>query len=94
VNLLVRVLLRVLGVEIEARDTLNEMTDEFRQFRGDFEAFDASGRLMNDTSALVDRSSTSEEEAAQERIRILKIVIEALIKYIIEKVIVPIAKAV
>ncbi|SLE15884.1 Uncharacterised protein [Mycobacteroides abscessus subsp. bolletii] len=49
---------------------------------------------MNDTSALVDRSSTSEEEAAQERIRILKIVIEALIKYIIEKVIVPIAKAV
>lgn len=94
VNLLVRVLLGVLGVEIEARDTLNEMTDEFRQFRGDFEAFDASGRLMNDTSALVDRSSTSEEEAAQERIRILKIVIQALIKYIIEKVIVPIAKAV
>lgn len=94
VNLLFRVLLKVLGVEIEARDTLNEMTDEFRQFRGDFKAFDASGRLMNDTSALVDRSSTSEEEAAQERIRILKIVIEALIKYIIEKVIVPIAKAV
>ncbi|MEU9805425.1 hypothetical protein [Mycobacterium sp. NPDC050853] len=94
VNLLVRVLLKVLGVEIEARDTLGEMTDEFRQFRGEFQAFDASGRLMNDTSALIDRSSTSEEEAAQERIRILKIVIEALIKYIIEKVIVPIAKAV
>ncbi|QCG77093.1 tape measure protein [Mycobacterium phage Bananafish] len=94
VNLLVRVLLKVLGVEIEARDTLMEMTDDFRQFRGDFKAFDATGRLMNDTSALVDRSSTSEQEAAQERIRILKIVIEALIKYIIEKVIVPIAKAV
>lgn len=94
VNLLVRVLLKVLGVNIEARDTLTEMTSEFRQFRGDFEAFDASGRLMNDTSALVERSSTSEQEAAQERIRILKIVIEALIKYIIEKVIVPIAKAV
>lgn len=94
VNLLVRVLLKVLGVEIEARDTLNEMTGEFRQFRGDFKAFDATGRLMNDTSALVERSSTSEQAAAQERIRILKIVIEALIKYIIEKVIVPITKAV
>lgn len=94
VNLLIKVLLKVLGVNIEARDTLNEMTDDFRNFRGDFKAFDASGRLMNDTSALVDRSSTSEQEAAQERIRILKIVIEALIKYIIEKVIVPIAKAV
>ncbi|QWY84371.1 tape measure protein [Mycobacterium phage Knocker] len=95
VNLLIRVLLQVLGVEIEARDTLNEMTDEFRGFRGDaFKAFDATGRLMNDTSALIDRSASSEETAAAERIRILKIVIQALIKYIIEKVIVPITKAV
>lgn len=94
VNILVRVLLSVLGVQIEARDTLSEMTDEFRQFRGDFKGFDASGRLMNDTSALTDRSQSSEEIAAQERIRILKIVIQALIKYIIEKVIVPIGKAV
>ncbi|OMB79288.1 hypothetical protein [Mycolicibacterium conceptionense] len=94
VNILVRVLLSVLGVQIEARDTLSEMTDEFRQFRGDFQTFDASGRLLNDTSALVDRSQSSEEIAAQERIRILKIVIQALIKYIIEKVIVPIGKAV
>ncbi|QHB37762.1 tail length tape measure protein [Mycobacterium phage Imvubu] len=95
VNLLVKVLLQVLGVTIEGRDTFNELTDEFRQFRGDsFKAFDAQGRLLNDTSALIDRSSSSEEVAAQERIRILKIVIQALIKYIIEKVIVPITKAV
>lgn len=95
VNMLVKVLLQVLGVTIEGRDTFNELTDEFRQFRGDsFKAFDAQGRLLNDTSALIDRSSSSEEVAAQERIRILKIVIQALVKYIIEKVIVPIAKAV
>lgn len=94
VNILVRVLLAVLGVQIEARDTLGEMTDQFRQFRGEFQAFDASGRLLNDTSALMDRSQSSEEIAAQERIRILKIVIEALIKYIIEKIVVPIGKAV
>ncbi|AZS08910.1 tape measure protein [Mycobacterium phage Mecca] len=95
VNLLVRVLLKVIGVDIEVRDTLMEMTDDFRQFRGDaFKAFDAQGRLLNDTSGLIERSQSSEETAAEERIRILKIVIQALIKYIIEKVIVPIAKAV
>ncbi|QHB37332.1 tail length tape measure protein [Mycobacterium phage BirdsNest] len=95
VNLLVRVLLKVIGVEIEVRDTLNEMTNDFRSFRGDaFKAFDAQGRLLNDTSGLIERSQSSEETAAAERIRILKIVIQAIIKYLIEKVIVPIMKAV
>lgn len=95
VNLLVRVLLKVIGVEIEVRDTLNEMTNDFRGFRGDaFKAFDAQGRLLNDTSGLIERSQSSEETAAAERIRILKIVIQAIIKYLIEKVIVPIMKAV
>lgn len=94
-NLIIRVLLQVIGVQIEARDTMNEMADDFRGFRGDaFKAFDAQGRLLNDTSALIDRSQSSDDVAAQERIRILKIVIQAIIKYLIEKVIVPIAKAV
>lgn len=95
VNLLVQVLLKVLGVQIDVRNTLNNIGGDFRSFRGDaFKAFDAQGRLLNDTSALVDRSNTSQQTAADERVKILKIVIEALIKYIIEKVIVPIAKAV
>ncbi|BBY78870.1 hypothetical protein H7I53_17890 [Mycolicibacterium pulveris] len=94
VNILVRILLAVLGVQIEARDTLAEVTDEFRQFRGDFKAFDAGGRLFNDTSALAERSMSTTEMATQERIRILKIVISQLIQYIIERVIVPMAKAI
>ncbi len=94
VNLLVQVLLKVLGVQIDQRDTLVQMSEETRAFRGELKAFDAAGRLRNDTSGLTDRSSTSEEAAAEERIRILKIVIDALVKYVIEKVIVPIAKAV
>lgn len=94
VNLLVRVLLKMIGVEIEVRDTLDEMSSEVQQFRGDFQKFDATGRLTNDTSALLDRSSTSEQEAADERIRILKIVLEALVKFIIEKILIPIGKAV
>lgn len=88
-----QVLLSVIGVQIQARDTMMKMTDEFRQFRGDFEGFTAQGRLLNDTSGLMDRSGTSTEEAADERVRILKIVIKELIDYIIHNVIVPIAKA-
>lgn len=94
VNLLVSVLLKILGVEIEARDTLDEAAKDVRQFRGDFQKFDATGRLINDTSALLDRSSSSEQVAADERIRILKIVLEALVDFIINKIVIPIGKAV
>lgn len=94
VNLLIAVLLKVIGVTIEARDTLNEISGDFREFRGDFKAFDAYGRLMNDTSGLVDRTGSSEQAAADERIRILKLVLEGLFKFIVEKIIVPIAKAI
>lgn len=94
VNLLVAVLLKVIGVTITARDTLNEISSDFREFRGDFKAFDAYGRMMNDTSGLVDRTGSSEQAAADERIRILKLVLEGLFKFIVEKIVVPIAKAV
>lgn len=94
VNLLVAILLKVIGVTIEARDTLNEISGDFREFRGDFKAFDAYGRMMNDTSGLVDRTGSSEQAAADERIRILKLVLEGLFKFIVEKIIVPIAKAI
>ncbi len=94
VNMLIAVLLKIIDVQIEQRDTLMQVSSEFRQFRGEFKAFDAAGRLMNDTSGLTDRSSTSEQEAADERIRILKLVIEGIVKFVIEKVVVPISKAV
>ena len=94
VNLLTSVLLGVIGVQIKARDTMTQMTDEFRKFRGAFAEFNASGALLNDTSGLTDRSSSSEQEAADERIRVLKIVIKELIRFIIDDLIVPIAKAV
>jgi hypothetical protein len=94
INLLITVLLKIIGVQIDQRDTLMQIGGEFRAFRGEFTAFDAAGRMYNDTSGLVDRSSTSEQEAADERIRILKLVIEGIIKFVIEKVIVPISKAV
>lgn len=94
VSLLIDVLLAILGVQITERDTLNEMSDGFRQFRGEFKGFTATGQLLNDTSGLIDRSQSSEQTVADERIRILKQVLQALIEFIIEKIIEPIGKAV
>lgn len=94
VNALMQVLLQLIGVQIEARDTLLSVATDAREFRGDFKAFDAAGRVMSDTAGLADRTSTSEREAADERLRIAKLVMDGLVKYAIETVIVPIAKAV
>lgn len=95
VNMLVNILLTMIGAQITVRDTLSTLTDNFRQFRGDtFKAFDAQGRLFNDTSGLSERSLSSEQTVTDERVRILTQVLQALIKYIIDKVIVPIAEAV
>lgn len=94
INLFIGVLLKLIGVQIDARNTLTDIGKDAREFRGAFQKFDATGRLINDTSAISDRSSTSDQEAADERIRILKIVIEGLVKFIIEKIIIPIGSAV
>jgi hypothetical protein len=95
INLLIDILLKVIGAQIDVRNTLNNLGEDFRGFRGDaFKAFDAQGRLISDTSALVDRSATSQQTAADERIKILKIVLDALIKFIIDKIIVPLLEAV
>jgi len=94
VNVLIKILLKVIGVDIQVRDTMNRMSDDFRQFRGDFKAFNASGRLMSDTSGLVDRSGSSEEAVVAERVRIFKQVLEGLIKFIIQKIVIPITQAI
>lgn len=94
VGALIAVLLAVIGVEIEQRDTLNEITDEARGFRGDFASFDAAGRMASDTSAMSERTRSSEQETADERIRILKLVISELIKFVIQEIVIPITQAV
>lgn len=94
VGALIAVLLAIVGVEIEQRDTLNEITDEARGFRGDFASFDAAGRMASDTSAMSERTRSSEQEVADERIRVLKIVISELIKFVIQEIVIPITQAV
>lgn len=95
VNMLINILLTMIGAQITVRDTLTTLTDNFRQFRGDtFKAFNSQGQMFNDTSGLAERSESSTQEVTDERVRILTQVLQALIKYIIDKVIVPIAEAV
>lgn len=94
VNGLVQVLLKVIGVQIEQRNTLVELGKDFKGYRGDFTAADAMGRTYSDTSGLSDRTTSSTQEAADERLRILKLVLDGLVKYVIEQIIVPIGKAV
>lgn len=94
INALTEVLLTLIGVEILQRDALIEVGKEFKEFRGDFQAFDAAGRIKNDNSGLSDRTSSSEKQAADERLRILKLVINGIVKYVIEKILVPLGKAI
>lgn len=94
INALTQVLLKVIDVEIMQRDALIEVGKEFRDFRGDFQAFDAAGRIKNNNAGLTDRTSSSKKQAADERIRILKMVIDGIVKYAIEKIIVPLGKAI
>jgi hypothetical protein len=94
-DILLNILLAMMGINITVRDTMNDLSDNFRQFRGDsFKAFDAQGRLLNDTSGLIDRTTTSTDEATQQRIQILTKVLEGVISYIINKVVIPLAEAV
>lgn len=93
VNLLVRILLKVIGLQITVRDTLVNMAKDVRAFRGDLPAFDATGRLNSDTSGLIDRTDTSKEIVKNERIRILKEIINATVKYLVEKLLKPMLNA-
>lgn len=94
-DILINILLAMMGIQVTVRDTMLNLGDNFRQFRGDsFKAFDAQGRLLNDTSGLIDRTTTSTSEATAERVKILTDVLEGVITYIINKVVIPLSEAV
>ncbi|WP_131805386.1 hypothetical protein [Mycolicibacterium canariasense] len=89
VNMLISILLKIIGVEIQSRDTLHNMASQIREFRGDFQRFDAAGRLASDSSGLIDRNQSSKDTVNKERVRILTQVIIGVVKYVIEKIIMP-----
>jgi hypothetical protein len=94
INIIVSILLAVIGVSVQVANTLQNVSTSFEQFRGTFQEFTATGQLFANTAMLVDRSRTSMNEVAQQRLQILEQVISALIQYIINNVIIPIAEAI
>ncbi len=88
-NFIISILLKTLGIHIEARNTLKDMTDQVRQFRGDFKSFNSAGLIAGDSSGLISRNQSSKDIVNKERVRILTEVIVGVVKYPIEKVIVP-----
>lgn len=94
VNVLVTALLKVIGIEIQVRDTMNGLAKDIRAFKGDtVAAFDENGQLISDTSGLVERTVSSQEEVESERNRITKEIISGTIKYLITTVLVPVLQA-
>ena len=92
---LVDLIVRLTGVEIEILDTLEKTYDEILSFReGAFTGFEASGELISDTAAMVQRNQSSIELAAKEQERIQKALIKAVIKYLIVNVLLPIITAI
>jgi hypothetical protein len=94
VNLIGEVLFSVIGIEIQVRNTLLKLADDFRGFRGDaFAAFAAQGQLLDDTSTLIDRTLSSLDVVADERARILTQIITGTLTYVLNNVVIPIGKA-
>lgn len=92
---LVDLIVRLTGVEIEILDLLENTYKEILSFReGSFNAFEASGELVSDTAALVQRNQSSMELQARESERIQKALIKAVLKYLIVNVLLPIITAI
>lgn len=92
---LVDFIVRLTGVEIEILDLLENTYEEIQAFREDsVSGSTATGQLISDTAALVQRNQSSMALAAEEAQRIQEALIKAVIKYLITAVLIPILTAV
>ncbi|MDE1675126.1 hypothetical protein [Nocardia gipuzkoensis] len=94
-GLLVDLIVRLTGVEIEIRDNLVATLDEIREFRGDLgAAFDTSGRIVADTAELMQRNESSRDLVVSEMARINRELIKAVLRYLMLSVVIPIMTAI
>ncbi|WP_280332573.1 hypothetical protein [Nocardia wallacei] len=93
-GLMVDLLVRLTGVEIEIRDNLLDTLDQIIQFRGDMrQTIDTSGRILSDTAELVQRNESSMDLVVAEQNRINRELIKALLRYLMTSVVIPILTA-
>lgn len=92
---LVDMIVRLTGVEIEIRDTLENTWKEIQDFRGDLtSAFDASGRIVADTADLMQRNESSRDLVISEQNRLNRELIKAVLRYLMTSVLIPILSAI
>lgn len=91
---LIDMIVRLTGVEIEVRELIESLAADMREFRGDeFAAFDETGALISDTTALVERTASSMELVVAEQNRINRALIASVLRYLMVNVILPILTA-
>lgn len=90
-GLLVDMIIKLTGVEIDIRDNLIKTTDAIKKMRGDnASAFDTQGRIVSDTADLMQRNQSSAELVVQETNRINQALIKSVLRYLMTSVLIPI----
>lgn len=87
---IVNAIMKVAGIEFKSLDTLQSVSKEIKAFRGTAEAaFDENGRLLSDTSSLLDRTATSAALANSEKDRFFSELIKGTLKFLVTSVLIP-----
>ncbi len=90
INFLINMWAKVIGIQIQVRDTLTGIAKDVRVLREDLlPAVEATGELVSDTSAYIERTESTKETKEAEQSRFWKEMIEGTITFIFEKVIMP-----
>lgn len=90
INFLINMWAKVIGIQIQVRDTLTGIAKDVREMREELlPAVEATGELISDTSAYIERTETSKETEEAERTRLWKEMIAGTIDFVLTKVIIP-----
>lgn len=84
-NVLLSIWLKMIGIQIDTLDTLTGVAKDVRDMRAELApAFEATGQLVSDTSAYVQRTETGKETEEEERSRIFKQIVADSLKYLVD----------
>ncbi|QOV97149.1 hypothetical protein [Rhodococcus pyridinivorans] len=91
---LVDTIVRLTGVEIQIRDTIEAVAADVKAFRGDqFQTFDETGQLLSDTASLLERSASSTDLVLAEQNRINRELMKSVMRYLMVNVLLPVLSA-
>lgn len=92
-DMLVKGIGSLIGVELQSRDALINVRDDFRKFRADFNGYTASGRLVSDTSGLTARHRGDVRSVADSRYGALQNIATSGLNFGINEIAAPIIES-